>query len=666
MTQVGYLDLINSPKTGNDSLSEETPVFETAQGTSIIYGNNTQWAPSGSLETYGFTSHADIIATSDEVILLKGQNGKDSNIRCIIAYNYVNKTSWQPNVVGTSQCPGASSFWKFIGIIDGVTLVRYDSGSSNNQNHALFGYNPSNDTFYPIASLPNTLDTVGGTAIIGRNVYMGTLQSDLTIFNYDNQTIWEFNSNPSSSCNSLGWYDIGAVGDKIFGLYSNRLCIFDPATQSLYTPSSISSVHINNSLSTSRTAVIGNQLLFQGYDSVNGKELWVYDANNDSAWMAADIAVGSDSAWSTYGQFNPLRSGTKVLFEATDHYADKDLWWYDSINASVWRATNFSDPSILFNGWSSKYYGELANGVIAIGHGNEDGPSGPGSGYYSNYISFYNPSNGTVWQEPNLYDLTEQTGYAPNTNGNIKLRAVYGNTIIGTAKINTGSPVGYFYKLFAFDLTNQTRQVSTNLGNAQYSHYDIVSTNIVTFGDHIFYGLACGNNIANSCPAVGGGRQAAVAWSPGAIAVNDAWNISEGDRLDGPISGGDGRFYHSGVGVQNLTASSEGADLMVGDLMEEITFQYNASAASGSGSGSNSGTYNGNGTAWMVRDTRSGSYSGNPSILTAVGSTLYFRATDGTSGYELWKSDGTSSGTVMVKDIKSGSCLLYTSPSPRD
>ena len=41
--------------------------------------------------------------------------------------------------------------------------------------------------------------------------------------------------------------------------------------------------------------------------------------------------------------------------------------------------------------------------------------------------------------------------------------------------------------------------------------------------------------------------------------------------------------------------------------------------------------------------------------LTAVGNTLYFRATDGTNGYELWKSDGTASGTVMVKDINSGS-----------
>lgn len=43
--------------------------------------------------------------------------------------------------------------------------------------------------------------------------------------------------------------------------------------------------------------------------------------------------------------------------------------------------------------------------------------------------------------------------------------------------------------------------------------------------------------------------------------------------------------------------------------------------------------------------------SSNPTDLTAVGDTLFFQANDGTNGAELWKSDGTAAGTVMVKDI---------------
>src|SRR5581483_3109561 len=38
-----------------------------------------------------------------------------------------------------------------------------------------------------------------------------------------------------------------------------------------------------------------------------------------------------------------------------------------------------------------------------------------------------------------------------------------------------------------------------------------------------------------------------------------------------------------------------------------------------------------------------------------VNGTLFFCANDNSHGYELWKSDGTSAGTLLVKDIHSGS-----------
>ncbi|GAB3325826.1 hypothetical protein GCM10027299_24440 [Larkinella ripae] len=47
--------------------------------------------------------------------------------------------------------------------------------------------------------------------------------------------------------------------------------------------------------------------------------------------------------------------------------------------------------------------------------------------------------------------------------------------------------------------------------------------------------------------------------------------------------------------------------------------------------------------------------SANPRGLTNVNGTLFFVATNGTEGEELWKSDGTAAGTVMVRDIKTGS-----------
>jgi len=65
------------------------------------------------------------------------------------------------------------------------------------------------------------------------------------------------------------------------------------------------------------------------------------------------------------------------------------------------------------------------------------------------------------------------------------------------------------------------------------------------------------------------------------------------------------------------------------------------------------------GTA-MLKDIRTGStssgaYSSYPSNLKAIGNTVYFSANDGVNGFELWKTDGTVDGTVLVKNMAPGS-----------
>ncbi|MDA8745961.1 Ig-like domain-containing protein, partial [Rubripirellula amarantea] len=61
----------------------------------------------------------------------------------------------------------------------------------------------------------------------------------------------------------------------------------------------------------------------------------------------------------------------------------------------------------------------------------------------------------------------------------------------------------------------------------------------------------------------------------------------------------------------------------------------------------------------LVHDINPGFANSDPSGLVAVGNTLYFRANDGTNGSELWSTDGTSVGTTMVTDIRTGSPGSY-------
>ena len=57
----------------------------------------------------------------------------------------------------------------------------------------------------------------------------------------------------------------------------------------------------------------------------------------------------------------------------------------------------------------------------------------------------------------------------------------------------------------------------------------------------------------------------------------------------------------------------------------------------------------------LLLDIKTGSEGSSLRNLTNVNGVLFFSADDGVHGAELWKSDGTPEGTVLVKDINPGS-----------
>jgi ELWxxDGT repeat protein len=57
----------------------------------------------------------------------------------------------------------------------------------------------------------------------------------------------------------------------------------------------------------------------------------------------------------------------------------------------------------------------------------------------------------------------------------------------------------------------------------------------------------------------------------------------------------------------------------------------------------------------VIKDINPGFNNSNPQGFVSNGSDIFFTANDGTHGVELWKTDGTSGGTSLVKDIINGS-----------
>src|SRR5215468_7700827 len=78
---------------------------------------------------------------------------------------------------------------------------------------------------------------------------------------------------------------------------------------------------------------------------------------------------------------------------------------------------------------------------------------------------------------------------------------------------------------------------------------------------------------------------------------------------------------------------------------------FSASDASGTELWKSDGTPSG---TVLVKDINPGANGSNPGVLANVNGTLFFEAFTNANGSELWKSDGTAAGTVLVKDIVAG------------
>lgn len=139
-------------------------------------------------------------------------------------------------------------------------------------------------------------------------------------------------------------------------------------------------------------------------------------------------------------------------------------------------------------------------------------------------------------------------------------------------------------------------------------------------------------------------------------------DISEGEELSyneySQLTGGNGRFYFVVHGKELWTVSPNDPD----DLMHVKTFTNISNltmvgtnlffVADGGSTGDE--LWKSNGTpegTLLMRDIWAGPSGSGPTDLTNVRGTLYFAAEDGVNGRELWKTNGTPKGTVLVKDI---------------
>ena len=212
MTQVGYLDSMNSLTSSEETLDDAEPIAQSSPATSVMYGNNSTWTPQGPMLTSGYHSDSSIIAVSDEVILFKYQEGYNGDY-CLAAYNRYNETSWTPTFDTPSgdDCSDTGSGFKFLGMIGDTTLFTFDEDASMYKGDSIYAYNFDNDTVYRLyraTTLTYQYESQHRDPVmIGNSVYFleyyitaSNNQFRLGVFNFDNQTHWTYHSNLPSNC----------------------------------------------------------------------------------------------------------------------------------------------------------------------------------------------------------------------------------------------------------------------------------------------------------------------------------------------------------------------------------------------------------------------------------------------------------------------------------
>ena len=345
---------------------------------------------------------------------------------------------------------------------------------------------------------------------------------------------------------------------------------------------------------------VGNTIYFRGADGTNGMELWKSDGTTSGTMMVKDIWSGSSSG----------------------HHWNGSLvgWPYVNISNTLYFAANDGT-----NGYELWKTDGTASGTVMVKDINSgSGSSFPGSLYAVGNTLYFRADDGT-----NGNELWKSDGTA---SGTVMVKDIWsgsysswmyhptsiGNTLYFTATDGTGN------ELWKSDGTASgtvmVKDINTSGSVGQGSSNPFFLTVV---GNTLYFRAEDGTNGAELWKSDG--------TTSGTVMVKD---INGGSGSGNPIC---------------LTA--------IGNTLYFNAYDQTNGAELWKSDGTTSGTV-------MVKDIDSGSSGGNPTCsgptMTVLGSTLYFTANDVTNGNELWKSDGTASGTVMVKDINaSGSSNSY-------
>ncbi len=449
-------------------------------------------------------------------------------------------------------------------------------------------------------------------------------------------------------------------------------------------------------------ALFHNGLLFFGADDGSlGQELWKSDGTTAGTVMIKDINPGptaSSPAPFSNASYTFVAMGNEVFFAALDPAAGRELYKTDGTEAGtvlvkdIWPGATSGIGTTTHKAavHDGRLYFAATNGVNGIElwstDGTETGTSmvkdlvfGSGSSQPNNLISFNNAlyfsaspvNNGT----PNLYKTDGTEG------GTVLVKDLVSDGITITLNIGNSTAINDFTiaanKLFfransslsglELFLSDGTTAGTGLLKDISQGIQSSSPTGLIEMNGKLYFTAfdpAPQRNILFSSDGTEAGTVHVIDGElADVLGVTSVPFISTGAKLFFWGSTQDGNELWSTDGssagttiVKNINTTITGTPNLINQPFSTMEMNGYRFFAAGSPDHSME-LWKSNGTTAgtiMVKDIWPGKGPSSPQNFFMHGGYIYFSANDGVHGNELWRTDGTEGGTVMLKDINPG------------
>ncbi|MFN3387838.1 MAG: ELWxxDGT repeat protein [Allosphingosinicella sp.] len=370
---------------------------------------------------------------------------------------------------------------------------------------------------------------------------------------------------------------------------------------------------------------LGDRMLFQANDGVNGAELWISDGTAAGTMLLKDINPGAGG--SAPAEF--ARLGDKLLFQATNGTSGLELWITDGTAAGT---TLLKDINAGTGGSAPGGFARLGDKLLFRASDGRDGTElWVTDGTAAGTVLVKDIVVGSVGSDPRDF-------------------ALFGDSLLFRATdpthgrelwITDGTAAG----------TKLLKDINPGSGNSDPFEF-------ARLGDRMLFraGDATRGTELWVTDGTTAGTVLLAEITPGPLGSGAAEFTQIGDRLVF-------RAHHDAAGFELWVTDGTAAGTMLLKDINPGTASSTPTALTRLGDKvlfhASDGTHGlelwvTDGTAagtMLLKDIAPGAAGSRVAEFTRLGDTLLFRADDGVSGPELWITDGTAAGTRLLKDI---------------